>query len=256
MLKAIIFGMDMFKTVIAELGVSANEVVVVEDSDSGIEAAKAAGVACVGYLNPEIKNQSLIKADILVESFDGLSSSFFEYVLKRSQGLPVNITSTKRLFIRELAVSDINELYSIYSEPQIRRYIDNIDSDIEKEMEKQKAYIHNVYTFYGYGLWGVFNKTDKKLIGRCGIENQIVDGKEEIVLSYLIDYEYWGHGYAVESCNAILKYAYEELDIERVVAVIDIDNLRSIKTAQRLDMVCVKEFEHNGRKVFLYSKNL
>lgn len=243
---------DIFNLALSKLGVSAKETIVIEDSESGIEAAKAAGIACAGYINPGSGEQSLKKADVLIESFDNLSTHFFEYTLQRSQGLPVNITSTKRLLIRELAVSDIKEIYPIYTDPQVRKYIENIDDYMENEIEKQKAYIQNVYSFYGYGLWGVFSKTTGRLIGRCGIENHVIDGKDEIMLSYLLDSQHWGYGYALECCNAVLKYAYEELDIHRIVAVIDTGNSRSIKTAQKLGMKCEKEFVHNNRKSFLY----
>lgn len=243
---------DIFELALSKLGVSAKETIVIEDSEFGIEAAKAAGIACAGYINPDSGGQQLKKADVLIESFTGLNAHFFEYTLQRSQGLPVNITSTKRLVIRELAVSDIKEIYPIYTDPQVRNYIENIDDYMENEIEKQKAYIQNVYSFYGYGLWGVFSKTTGRLIGRCGIENHIIDGKEEIMLSYLLDSQHWGYGYALECCNAVLKYAYEELGIKRIVAVIDTGNSRSVKTAQKLGMECVKEIVHNNRKSFLY----
>ena len=123
-------------------------------------------------------------------------------------------------------------------------------------MEKQKAYIKNVYAFYGYGLWGVFSKTTGKIIGRCGIENHMVDGQEEIMLSYLLDSQHWGYGYALECCHAVLEYVREELDIHRVVAVIDVSNSRSIKTAQKLGMECEKDFVYNGRNAHLYAINL
>ena len=247
---------DTFNLALSKLGVSEKETIVIEDSEFGVEAAKAAGMACIGYINPNSGSQNLTKADVLLEKFTGLSVHFFEYTLQRSLGLPVQITSTKRLIIRELAVSDIKELYPIYTDAKIRKYIENIDDYMENEMEKQKAYIKNVYAFYGYGLWGVFSKTTGKIIGRCGIENHMVDGQEEIMLSYLLDSQHWGYGYALECCHAVLEYVREELDIHRVVAVIDVSNSRSIKTAQKLGMECEKDFVYNGRNAHLYAINL
>lgn len=244
---------DTFLLALSKLGVKAEEAVIIEDSEFGAAAAKAAGVACIGYENPNSGKQCLKDANVILQGFDGLNVNFIENVLLRSQGEPIIITSTKRLLIRELAVSDIKDIYPIYQDPNIRKYIDNIDDYLENEIEKQKAYIHNVYSFYGYGLWGVFSKTTGGLIGRCGIENQIVDGKEEIMLSYLLDSNHWGYGYAVECCNAVLKYAAEELDIKRIIAVIDYDNSRSIKTAQKIGMKCEKDIIYKNRECLLYS---
>jgi len=64
--------------------------------------------------------------------------------------------------------------------------------------------------------------------------------KNEIVLSYLLDTNHWGYGYALECCRAVFTYAKEELDIKRIVAVIDKKNTRSQNTA--------KESWHDNRK--------
>lgn len=144
-------------------------------------------------------------------------------------------------------------MYEMYKNPEVRKYIPDIDEYLEVEVEKQAAYIRNVYSFYGYGIWGVFSKTSRKLIGRCGIENLMIDGKEEIALSYLLDNSHWGYGYALECCNAVLDYAREELDISRIVAVIDKENARSIHTAKNLNMTLEKEITYKGRNSLLYS---
>ena len=41
----------------------------IEDSTSGVQSAKAAGMKCVGYRNPGSGNQDLSKADIIVDDF-------------------------------------------------------------------------------------------------------------------------------------------------------------------------------------------
>ncbi len=247
---------DSFLLALKELGVSPQETVVVEDSCFGSQAAKAAGIPCVGYLNPHSGNQDLSAANVLLESFVGIDERFFHNILCRSLGKPVMIANTKRLFIRELEPKDIKEIYQIYKDPDIRQYIPDIDDYLEEEMKKQEAYIKNVYSFYGYGMWGIFSKTSKKLIGKCGIENLEVDGKNEIVLSYLLDTNHWGYGYALECCRAVFTYAKEELDIKRIVAVIDKKNTRSQNTAKNLGMTIEKEIPYKGHDCYLYSIQL
>ena len=247
---------DSFLLALKELGVSPQETVVVEDSCFGSQAAKAAGIPCVGYLNPHSGNQDLSAANVLLESFVGIDERFFHNILCRSLGKPVMIADTKRLFIRELEPKDIKEIYQIYKDPDIRQYIPDIDDYLEEEMKKQEAYIKNVYSFYGYGMWGIFSKTSKKLIGKCGIENLEIDGKNEIVLSYLLDTNHWGYGYALECCRAVFAYAKEELDIKRIVAVIDKKNTRSQNTAKNLGMTIEKEIPYKGHDCYLYSIQL
>lgn len=247
---------DTFELALKEMGCSPKETIVIEDSCNGCLAAKAAGLTCVGYVNLHSGKQDLSKADVLLESFEGIDERFFHHVLARSLGTPVTIADTKRLLIRELTPDDIKAIYSIYQDPDVRKYIPDIDDYLAVEMEKQLAYIRNVYSFYGYGVWGVFSKTSKKLIGKCGLENLTVDGKEEITLSYLLDTKYWGYGYALECCRAVFAYAKEQLDIKRIVAVIDKENTRSIRTATNLNMTLEKEIDYKGRPCVLYAISL
>ena len=243
---------DIFLKALSELGIRADEAVVIEDSYFGVCAARSAGIACLGYINPNSGRQDLSQASLLTESFKDIGFSYMENLLKRCNGEPILITKTKRLVLRELAVSDIPMIYQIYQNPNVRKYIDDLDDYLETEMEKQKAYIKNVYGFYGYGLWGVFNRDGSTLIGRSGIQNTIIDGRPEIELSYLLDEKHWGMGYALECSRAVLTYAARELGIDNVVAVIDEANLRSIKVALRNGMHMEKELWHHGRRCFLF----
>ena len=47
--------------------------IVIEDSTNGIEAARAAGIYCVGFKSPHSKNQDYTKADKIITSFKEIS---------------------------------------------------------------------------------------------------------------------------------------------------------------------------------------
>ena len=49
------------------------ECVVIEDSENGVTAAKAAGMKCIGFLNPNSGDQDLNKADVIIKSFEELN---------------------------------------------------------------------------------------------------------------------------------------------------------------------------------------
>ena len=51
---------------------------VIEDSENGVKAAKAAGMKCVGYQNPNSGNQNLTAADWIIDHFDQFDWKFFE----------------------------------------------------------------------------------------------------------------------------------------------------------------------------------
>lgn len=71
---------DIFLKAAAELGVKPEECIVVEDSCNGTRAARAAGMACIGYINPGSGEQDLSAADYLFEAFDNIDDGFIEMV--------------------------------------------------------------------------------------------------------------------------------------------------------------------------------
>ena len=239
---------DIFLEAARRLGIAPKECLVIEDSEHGVSAANAAGITCVGFINPNSGKQDLSKAAYLVEGFEEVDYDFLLRVYQYAHMEPVTILTTDRCIIRELSVDDIDSLYPLYQHPQIKRYLDNVADSIEEEREKHLAYIKNVYHFYGFGLWGVFLKESGRLIGQCGIELKISDGEEGYELGYLLDPDYQRYGYAREFVTAIINYCFMHLDIPRIIATIDSHNLASLKLAEMVGMkkagACVRKEHH------------
>ena len=64
---------DIFLKVAELYNVEPSQFTVIEDSHNGVLAAKAAGMKCIGYHNPNSGNQDLSKADLIIDSFNKLS---------------------------------------------------------------------------------------------------------------------------------------------------------------------------------------
>ncbi|MDF2820833.1 MAG: HAD-superfamily hydrolase, subfamily variant 3 [Clostridiales bacterium] len=86
---------DVFYKAAKVLGVEASECVVIEDSKNGVNAAKNAGMPCIGFINLNSGNQDLSNANILIEGFEEVDFKFVETVYKRKNGEPVIIGETK-----------------------------------------------------------------------------------------------------------------------------------------------------------------
>lgn len=246
---------DIFIKAMNELGIHNKECIIIEDSSNGVRAANSANIPAIGFINKNSGNQDLSKAYTLIESFEEIDYEFIKNTYLHANDMPVTITKTDRLIIRELTVEDIPNLFTIYQNPEVTKYIDELDKSLDIEIEKHKAYIRNGYHFYGYGLWGVFEKETDKLIGRCGIQNTTIEDKIEIELGYLLDQNNWGNGYAIECAKATIDYAFNKLYMNRIVAVIDPFNIHSIRVAENIGMKLEKQIEKNGHVYNLYSIN-
>jgi ribosomal-protein-alanine N-acetyltransferase len=71
---------------------------------------------------------------------------------------------------------------------------------------------------HGFGLCAVIDKAGGAFIGFCGL--QYLDGTSEIEVGYRLAKRFWGQGLATEAASASLKYGFDELGLDRIVAVV------------------------------------
>lgn len=227
---------DVFLAAAEQLGVDPSDCIVIEDSYNGVTAATAAGIVSIGFLNPNSGNQDLSRAAILIEGFDEVDYHFIDKVYQHAYLQPATILTTERLILRELTTEDNNTLCDICNKPGISEHLADYSGDIMNERSKLEAYIKNVYHFYGYGLWGVFLKETNQLIGKCGIEYKTLNQNAVYELGYLIDTDYQNFGYASEAVTATIRYGFQRLGIDRIIAAIEKSNIRSVHLAKKIGM--------------------
>lgn len=178
------------------------------------------------------RQEAFWNARYAVENLSELEYRSFEEAYQRLAGLPWNILDTKRLKVRESTPSDVEEFYRIYRDPSITYYMEDLFPEKEQEIAYMKAYVDQVYGFYGYGLWTVILKETGQIIGRAGLS--VREGYELPELGFVIDVEHQRQGYAYEVCSAILDYAREELVFDAVQALVDENNIISIHLLEKL----------------------
>ena len=215
--------------------------VLISDEKEALLAAKAAGRAVIGLWKPGQDMDELAGAKYIVEDLDDVTEVFVERVARRHLGLPWHICETERLLIREIFADDFDEVWS----HQIGRGFGSI--------EELEAYTKNQYDFYEFGFWALVEKGTGTLIGVAGLtvpedveedddrtEVYVLDAGaagETLELGYHIFPKHRKHGFARESCQAILQYGVEELGADRFIVRIDKENEASKHLARSLGFV-------------------
>ena len=182
--------------------------------------------------------------DMVVEGFEEVDMTFLQRVYERHFNIPWTILETERCIVRELELSDLDDLFSMYAEPGMTDYMEGL-YEYEEELEYQKAYIENMYRFYGYGMWLVFEKKTGTLIGRAGVEHR-EELSGDMELGYAIRTSFQHHGYAYEVCQAIMQYAGEELQVHLLHCLIQKENALSEKRAIKLGFSYCGDREIDG----------
>ncbi len=117
--------------------------------------------------------------------------------------------------------------------------------------------IYNHLQKYGFAQGLVFAKDSREYIGRAGLTHLDFREVPEIELGYFLFEKHWGKGYATELAAALLQYAFEVLDKEKVYATVSPDIIASCRVAEKVGMVIEKEdiYETHNKRVRFYAMN-
>jgi ribosomal-protein-alanine N-acetyltransferase len=141
---------------------------------------------------------------------------------------------TSRLYLRQFSMADFNDLSTIRSDPEVMRFIGNGQPHSMDQVRDALGGILSVWKQHGFGRWAVVHKPDKKLMGWCGLA--FLDNTDEIEIGYGIAKEYWGRGFTTEAAAASLRYGFEELKLNRIVAVAMPENIASRRVMEKIGM--------------------
>lgn len=161
---------------------------------------------------------------------------------------------TERLLLRPVKRSDAHRLARIWSDPNVTRYMGG-PRDFKEVCQMFEADA-NSSSQTDFDLWPVVEKTSGQVVGHCGLIDKEVDGQNEFELIYVFDTWVWGKGYAAEAASAVKSYAFEQLGLKRIIALIDPDNIASERVASKVGMHLEKDTRRPSGKVLrVYALN-
>ena len=96
-------------------------------------------------------------------------------------------------------------------------------------------------------IWAVFDKSDLQYVGHAGIYPRPTK-KEDWEFVYFLRSNEWGKGYATEIARRLIKYAFEELHLQKIVATVEDEHSASIHVLKKAGMQFERyEFDEQGR---------
>lgn len=156
---------------------------------------------------------------------------------------------TPRLLLRRIRMEDIQEYYErLFGDGDVCRYLlFDPHQDISESLES----IEKTLARYEEGRcyrWGIAMKEDDSLIGV--IELLRFDEEKNLCsFAYLLGCDYWNRGYATETLRAVFQFAFEELELERIVADHMAENPASGAVMRKAGM------QHTGTEKAKYEKH-
>lgn len=156
---------------------------------------------------------------------------------------------TERLLLRRFSLADVEEIHAIYCKYEVMKYAGGIRTrgQVENYIEKMlKSWEKN-----RLGMWAITWKNEEKILGDGGL--CFLDKSSEIEVGYILDKPYWNLGLATEVAKASLRYGFEVLNLERIVAVASPKNLASRRVMEKVGMKYEKDAFYYQSDVVYYS---
>lgn len=150
------------------------------------------------------------------------------------------VLTTGRLILRQIKREDENEIFTLRSDELINKYLDrpkaNSVNDAKEFINKIINGISNNKLFY----WGITEKDNDKIIGTICLWNfSKDDSKAEIGFELLNEHQ--GKGIMQEAVTAVIKFGFENMQLNIIDGEVDPDNIRSIALLQRNNFILDKD---------------
>jgi len=170
---------------------------------------------------------------------------------------------TERLVLRKPELGDLDGYVELWGNPEVMRFLGGQTLPPEEVPQAMKRNLGQ-WDRHGLGLFSVFRKEDERFVGRIGYllwdtdrwENAVraeLEGDLELEIGWTILSAFWGNGYATEAATACRDHAFAELGRERIISLIEPNNLASIRVAEKIGESYERDVQLSWGTVGLYS---
>lgn len=156
---------------------------------------------------------------------------------------------TQRMIIRDFVPKDAADLHEILGDDETMEHCEPA-----YDFEKTKEFLTS-FCIERRGAVAAVHKESEKLIGYILFNEQEYGVYE---MGWFFNRSFWRHGYAYESCKAVIDYAFGELGAHKIFAE-TIDAERSAGLMQKLGMRLegiqrsqTKDLSGNWRDLYFY----
>lgn len=146
------------------------------------------------------------------------------------------IIKTERLVLRPWREADFTAFARLNADPRVMEFF-------PKALTEEESYqffkrISTAIERQGWGLWAASLTDKSEAMGFIGLapidfESHFTPAVE---IGWRLAYDYWNRGYATEGAKAALKYGFDTLKLDEIVAITALQNSRSRNVMEKIGM--------------------
>ncbi|KLV23034.1 MULTISPECIES: GNAT family N-acetyltransferase [Niallia] len=145
------------------------------------------------------------------------------------------ILETERLILRKVTLEDVEDMYYYGTNEDVSKYV---TWKTHKTLSDTREYIEFILSQYEnkkIAPWGIEYKENGKFIGTIDFVSWQL--KHKIAeIGYVISQDYWGKGIAPEAANEVIKFGFNNMDLVRIQARCDVENIGSARVMEKVGM--------------------
>ena len=159
---------------------------------------------------------------------------------------------TERLILRDFKRDDLDALAATLGDAEVVRHLTG--EPINREDSLRRLFMAvGQWPLIGMGMWAVEQKSDGRLVGQVGFFDMERDMVPSLVglpeMGWIFDTSVHGQGIAREACEAALDWLDASHGPVEVPAIIGIDNIASLKLAEKLGFVREADGIYKGEPI-------
>jgi ribosomal-protein-alanine N-acetyltransferase len=139
---------------------------------------------------------------------------------------------TQRLFLRPLKLSDSSAWFEIFSDARVMHYWSR---EPIKSLAESEALLQQELDWFESDSnisWGIALAESNRIIGKITLF-QFNEQNSRAEIGYMLGHEHWGKGYMYEAMKAVIDYAFNKLELHRIEADTDPENLASLAILEK-----------------------
>lgn len=141
--------------------------------------------------------------------------------------------TTKRLKLVEITHQHVDSLYEILSSEEVMRYYGTDRFTFLGEASRLVDMFHKNFIDKRGIRWGIILKENHRFIGTVGL-NVLQMKNKRAEIGYELHPSYWRNGLTTEAIEAVLRFSFENLELNRVGAVVFPENEASLNVLFKL----------------------
>jgi ribosomal-protein-alanine N-acetyltransferase len=161
-------------------------------------------------------------------------------------GLPITDAgcwlATRRLALRRFTDADFDWFAALYGDADVTRHLGGVKSRSDARAFFESRILRYYEEHPGLGMWITLQVSDGQQIGFHLLNH--IRGESIVQVGFTIAKPVWGMGYATEMAEALLRYGFVDLQLPRIAAMANRDNLASQRVLAKVGL------ERRGERAF------